>query len=216
MPDPIWGVDSAAPVTEQLLRCVKNAYGTPKVWGRYIKTVPGAADGLTRSEIDLIHRNGIKIMPIYSDFREAVGTRSGQTTARNAIYNSQRLGIPRGVVVFANIERWFNVDDAWIRAWVDTFYTSDYKPGIYHWPLQGGFSSAYCKAEAASERVRTQTVLWSGEPAPGVTPEQEAPEFKPASPPCRGNVWAWQYGRDSTVCPVDTNLISPQLLPLLW
>jgi hypothetical protein len=216
MPDPIWGVDSAAPVDEQLLECVRTHYGAPQVWGRYLKTVSGAAEGLTRQEVVFLHRHGIKIMPIFSDFREAVGYRQGRIVAINAIFHAKRLGAPRGVVVFANVERFFAVDDAWIRGWVNTFYTSDYKPGIYHDPTRGGFSAAYCKAAASDERVRTQTVLWSAEPALGVSERKDAPAYRPVTPPCHANVWAWQYGRDSTTCPVDTDLVSPQLMRDLW
>lgn len=212
----IWGVDSAAPVNETLLNCVKMNYGTPEYWGRYIKTVPGAADGLTRNEIAFIRRQGIKIMPIYSDFREAVGYLNGQIRARNAIYHAKLLNIPRNVVIFANVERFFNVDEGWIRGWVNVFYNSDYKPGFYHDPKTGGFSTAYCKAAAADEKVPLHAILWSAEPEPGVSPKNEAPAYEPASPPCKANVWAWQYGRDSTTCPIDTNLISPLLVKHLW
>ncbi len=212
----IWGVDSAAPVTEQLLDCVRVNYGMPEFWGRYLKTVPGAADGLTPRESHFLRQKGIKIIPIYSDFREAVGYSKGEIIARNAIFHAKRLSIPRNVVIFANVERFFDVDEAWIRGWVNVFYTSDYKPGFYHDPKQGGFSDAYCQAASADEKVRLHTILWSAEPEPGVSPKDEAPSFQPAAPPCEANVWAWQYGRDSTTCPIDTNLASPLLIKHLW
>jgi len=212
----IWGVDSAAPVDESRLRCVQLNYGTPAYWGRYMKTVPGAADGLTQGEITFLRRSGIKIMPIYSDFREAVGRRQGQVKARNAIYHAKLLGIPRDVVIFANVERFFDVDAEWIRGWVDVFYNSDYKPGFYHDPVQGGFSKAYCQAVSADAKVQLHSILWSAEPEPGVTSKDDAPRFAPTVPPCKANVWAWQYGRDSTTCPIDTNLISPLLEKHLW
>ena len=216
MPDPVWGVDSASPVNEQLLHCVRTNYGHPRFWGRYIKTVPGAAEGLSKREIAFLRQHGIKILPIYSNFREATGYRHGQITAQNAIFNAKLLRIPRNVVIFANVERFFDVDEAWIRGWVNKFYTSDYKPGLYHDPTKGGFSASFCKAAAGDEKVRIQSVLWSAEPEPGVTKKKDAPAYKPVSPPCSANVWAWQYGRDSTVCPIDTNLISPRLVPFLW
>lgn len=212
----LWGVDSAAPVNERLLDCVKTNYGMPAFWGRYIKTVPGAADALTRREVAFLKQNGIKIMPIYSDFREAVGFARGQVMARNAIYLSKLLGIPRNVVIFANVERFFDVDEAWIRGWVNVLYTSDYKPGFYHDPREGGFSTAYCKAASTDEKVRLHSILWSAEPDPGVSKKSNAPSFNPHSPPCQANVWAWQYGRDSETCPIDTNLISPLLVKHLW
>ncbi|WP_407936253.1 glycoside hydrolase family 25 domain-containing protein [Litchfieldia alkalitelluris] len=55
MPRYVWGVDSAAAVTENLFSCVKTNYGTPKYWGRYLKGVPNVSDGLTREEISFLH-----------------------------------------------------------------------------------------------------------------------------------------------------------------
>jgi hypothetical protein len=192
MVNTIWGVDSASSVTNALLQCVRTNYGSPRFWGRYIKTVPGAADGLTRAEIALIHGQGIRILPVYSDFRDARGYSKGQVAARNAIHNAKLLGIPKNVVLFANVERFFAVDEAWIRGWVDTLFPSDYKPGFYNDPVVGGFSDAFCKAAAGHDRVRIQSVLWSAEPHPGVSKEREAPAYAPTAPPCRPNVWAWQ------------------------
>jgi len=216
MAKPIWGVDSAAPVDERLLNCVVSNYGKPEFWGRYIRTVPGAADGLTRREASFLRENGIKIMPIYSAFRRAVGYDQGRIAARNAHYHAKLLGIPRGVVVFANVERFFEVDDAWIRGWADVFYASEYKAGFYHDPREGGFAAAYCRAASASENVREHAILWSAEPDPGATKKAEAPAFEPATPPCRAHVWVWQYGRDADACPIDTNLASPLLVKHLW
>jgi len=212
----VWGVDSASPADERLLACVTTNYGKPEFWGRYIKTVPGAADGLTRREIGFLHGQGIKIMPIYSDFRRAVGLASGRIAARNAIYHAKLLGIPKHVVVFANVERFFDVDEAWIRGWVEVFFASDYKPGFYHDPTEGGFAGSYCRAAAADAKVAAHSILWSAEPEPGVSGKTSAPAFGPKAPPCAGHVWAWQYGRDSEVCPIDTNLISPLLVKHLW
>lgn len=48
----------------------------------------------------------------------------GKIAARNAIFHACRLGIPNNIAIFANIEDEFRVDEGWIRAWVDTFYSS--------------------------------------------------------------------------------------------
>lgn len=212
----LWGVDSASKVTDEVYNCVTKNYGKPKYWGRYLTTVKNVNDGLTVEEIRYLQGNNIKIMPIYNDFKTAIGYRNGQVIARNAIFNARRLGFPKGVFVFANIEDFFQVDEAWIRGWVDTFYTSNYKPGLYNYPQSGDFSQAFCEATKKSERVQIQTVLWSAEPTPGTSKEKEAPKFNPASPPCENNVWAWQYGRDSKDCPIDTNLIDQRVYDNLW
>lgn len=212
----LWGVDSAQRVTDDLLNCVRTNYGKPNYWGRYLTTVEKVSDGLTVAEINFLHQKGIKIMPIYNDFKTAIGYRNGQVVARNAIFNAGRLGFPKGTFIFADIEDFFKVDEAWIRGLVDSFYISNYRPGIYNYPQTGEFSSAFCKANKNSERVRIQTVLWSAEPAPGVSKEKNAPKYNPASPACEGNIWAWQYGRDSKFCPIDTNLIDYRIYDNLW
>lgn len=211
-----WGVDSASAVTKDLYDCVLKNFGKPSYWGRYLVTNPGAAIGLTREEAQLLHHSGTKVLPIYSKFAQATGYREGKMIAQNAIYQARRLGIPDGKVVFANLERYFEIDEAWIRGYVDGIYPSGYKPGLYFDPVEGSFSAAYCAAVGNDKKVATQVVLWSAEPESGVTKARNAPSFRPKKPPCKGNVWGWQYGRDSDVCPIDTNLINSQLYELLW
>jgi len=210
-----WGVDSATSVTKSLYDCVLRTYGKPDFWGRYLTTVPNASDGLTEMEIQLLHNSGTRILPIYNQFRRATGRQNGVIVARNTIFHARRLGIPEGKVLFANVERFFPVDSEWIFGFVETFFTSGYKPGIYHDPTEGNFSRAYCQA-ASNSRVRDQLILWSAEPDPGPTKKGEAPTFKPTSPPCQSNVWLWQYGRDAEECPIDTNLADQRVFNLLW
>lgn len=211
-----WGVDSAATVTKELYDCVLKNFGKPAFWGRYLSTVPGAAEGLVRSEIELLHNSGTKVLPIYSTFREATGYREGRIIARNSIYQANRLGLPKGKIIFANVEKFFRVDEAWIRGFIDAMYPSGYKPGFYHDPINGEFSQAYCLAVKNDSKTANQSVLWSAQPEPGVTKSANAPKYKPAQPPCKGNAWGWQYGRDSPVCPIDTNRIDRRLHDLLW
>ncbi|MGC5327512.1 glycoside hydrolase domain-containing protein [Brevibacillus sp. SYSU BS000544] len=212
----LWGVDSAARVTETIYECVRRNYGVPAYWGRYLTTVPGAADGLTTNEISFLHRKGIKILPVYSAFRRAVGFANGQIVARNTLFHARRLRIPRGTVIFANVERFFEVDEGWIRGWVNTFLPSGYRPGIYHDPVTGNFNAAFCAAAARDPMVSRRAILWSAEPDPGVTSKQKAPPFAPTKVNCPANVLIWQYGRDSQTCPIDTNLLDSSMYRYLW
>lgn len=212
----IWGVDSAQAVNKELYDCVLNNFGKPAYWGRYLVTVPNAADGLTRSEIQLIRNNGTKIMPIYSNFSSATGQRQGRTVANNMIYQAKRLGIPRGKILFANIERYFAVDAAWITAYINTMRNSDYMTGIYYDPLEKNFQQGYCAAVAENNALANHVILWSARPEAGVSKASNPPRFRPTKPPCQANVWGWQYGRDAKDCPIDTNLINQRLFDLLW
>ncbi|AXM88069.1 DUF1906 domain-containing protein [Anoxybacillus ayderensis] len=212
----MWGVDSAAKVTETLLTCVRTQYGFPQFWGRYVTTVPNVSDGLTKEEIAFIRGRGIKIAPIYNAFREATQYEKGRTAARNAIFHARRLGIPKNKVIFANIEDEFQVDAAWIQAWVDTFYPSGYRPGIYANPTKGAFGAAYCEAVKNDERIAQQTIIWSSYPRPGATPAAKAPTYRPNVPNCRANVWMWQYGRDADRCAIDTNVANRKISDYLY
>jgi hypothetical protein len=211
-----WGVDSATKVTKDVYDCVLKKFGKPSYWGRYLAPIPGKVDGLSKDEVNLLHNSGTKVLPIYSNFNSAVGYRNGKVIAQNTIYQARRLGIPNGNVLFANLEKFFNIDEAWIRGFVDGVYPSGYKPGIYHDPVEGDFNAAYCAAVSNDNKIADQVILWSAEPEPGVTKARNAPNFRPKKPPCKGNVWGWQYGRDSEVCPIDTNLVNGKLHELLW
>ncbi|MFB1050136.1 glycoside hydrolase domain-containing protein [Paraliobacillus sp. JSM ZJ581] len=212
----LWGVDSAATVTSDLYNCVLNNYGKPEYWGRYLTRVEGAAEGLTKEEVNLLHNSGTKILPIYSNFSSATGSRKGRTVAQNAVFHAKRLGIPKGTILFANVENFFDVNANWISSYVDTLYHTDYKPGFYHDPIEGNFSKAYCQAIKQNNAVEVQAVLWSAEPESGISKRIEAPTFAPRKPSCKANVWGWQYGRDAKTCPIDTNLIDQRLYRMLW
>jgi hypothetical protein len=212
----LWGVDSASKVTDELYKCVVDNYGKPAYWGRYLKTIPDVSRGLTTQEIRFVRDKGIKILPIYNDFQAAVGYDKGKIAARNSISNARRLGISKDIFIFANIERFFDVNEGWIRGWVDVMYTSGFRPGIYADTDSREFNEAYCTAASKSEKVSNQTVIWTREPEKGVTTKRKAPKFQPVVPPCIANVWAWQYGRNAPECSIDTNLIDRKLYNNLW
>lgn len=211
-----WGVDSAEEVTEDLYDLVEKEYGKPAYWGRYLAPIPGKVAGLTREEVHFIRSRGIKLLPVLSNFDEAVGYREGKVVAQNAIYHARRLSIPKGRVVFGNIEKNSKVDEEWIRGYVDAMSLSGYKAGLCHSPDRGEFNKAYCAAVAKDNKVANHLILWSAGPEPGPTRARNAPNFRPKKPPCKANVWGWQYGRDAQRCPIDTNLFNSRLYELLW
>ncbi|NRD80072.1 DUF1906 domain-containing protein [Bacillus sp. BRMEA1] len=211
----VWGVDSSVSVNDEVLNCVQKQFGHPDFWGRYLSTVPGTSEGLTKNEILFLKAKGIKILPIYNNFEQSVGKSNGVVAARNAVYNASRLGIRKGTVIFANIERFFDVDAQWLIGWVETLYTSVYRPGFYFDPIVGDFNGQYCKAINESTLMKNQSILWSAKPEKGISNKRSHPKYAPRGPNCSGNVWAWQYGRDAKVCPIDTNLAEMKLFELM-
>lgn len=215
-PTIVWGVDTASNVDQAFLQCVKENYGAPSVFGRYLETKGDVSMGLTKEEVDLLHRQGIKILPIFNHFTEAVGYDKGVSEAKEAIAYAQKIGIPKGVAIFADIEPTYPVDEAFIRGWVNTLASSPYKPGIYGViTTDSELSAAYQDAVSKDKKVQGQTILWSSNPDPGVTAKNKAPAFQPGAPK-NINISIWQYGIDGETCNIDTNLIQSTVLNKLW
>ncbi|EKN69093.1 hypothetical protein BABA_11706 [Neobacillus bataviensis LMG 21833] len=215
-PTIVWGIDTASKIDQAFLQCVKDNYGEPAVFGRYLETKEGISMGLTKEEAALLHEQGAKILPIFNHFTDATGYENGVTEAKEAISYAQKLGIPEGVALFADIEPKYPVDEAFIRGWVETLLASPYKPGIYGiLTPDSKLSAAYQAAVSKNKQLQDQTILWSSNPDPGVTPKDQAPAFEPGAPE-NVNVSIWQYGIDGKTCNIDTNLIQSSVLEALW
>jgi hypothetical protein len=212
----VWGVNSSIPVDQELYESVRNKFGSPKFWGRYLTERANLSSGLSKEEINFIRSKGIKILPIYNVITEAVGYEEARVAARNAVYHARRLGFPKNIALFANVEHFYKVDAEWITGWVETLLPSGYRSGFYHDSVKGDFSQAYCQAVQQNNEVAVQGLLWSAEPETGATSERKAPRFNPAKPNCKANVWVWQYGQDAKKCPIDTNLADERVLEYLY
>lgn len=211
-----WGVDSARVANEDLLQCVLDNFGFPRYWGRYLLRLPNFSEGLTMEEINFIRGKGIKLLPIYNGFREALGYEQGIFAAIDAAFQAQRLGIPQGIPLFADIEPFFPVNAEWIAGWTEQIYLSGYKSGIYNAPLIGEFSDAFCTAVERNPVIRMLTILWSAQPHVPAGESDEIPAYTPASPDCGGTVGIWQYSRDLPECHIDTNLATSRFVDMLW
>ncbi|WP_165976219.1 glycoside hydrolase domain-containing protein [Bacillus salipaludis] len=212
----LWGVDSATKVDKAFLKCVKKHYGKPAVFGRYLETKEGISTGLTKKEADFLHKEGVKVIPIFNHFIDATGYKKGVSEAKEAIRYAKKIGIPKGTGIFADIEPKYPVDEGFIRGWVDTLHKSDYKPGIYGvFTKESKVTSAYKKAMEKDKEIQDQTIIWSSNPEPGITNKDSAPKFKPKAPD-KIEVSIWQYGIDGPTCNIDTNLIQSDVIEDLW
>jgi hypothetical protein len=215
-PQILWGVDTASKLDQAFLQCVVDNYGKPAVFGRYLETKEGVSTGLTPEEVELLHKQGIKIIPIYNHFTNATTYENGAQEAQAAIAYAQQIGIPEGKAIFADIEPTYPVDEAFIQGWVDTLLGSPYEPGIYGvFTNDSELTAAYQAAIASNQNVQSQTIIWSSNPDPGVTPQANAPEYQPGAPE-NVPVSIWQYGIDGETCNIDTNLIQSNILDFLW
>ncbi|CAM3830198.1 glycoside hydrolase domain-containing protein [Marinicrinis lubricantis] len=215
-PSLYWGIDTASIIDSSFYRCVEQSFGKPAVAGRYLGTKDGVSHGMTAEEVQLLHGKDIKILLIHNHFNDARGYRNGKDEAREAIENAQKLGVPEGIALFADIEPDYPVDADFIRGWVEAISPSPYEPGIYGDFSQGSpILSAYNGAVNANPKIGEITILWAYQPQVGVTTQKSAPDYAPEVPQ-QSNGWIWQYGIDSEICNIDTNLIRKEAMAYLW
>ncbi|MBT2689456.1 DUF1906 domain-containing protein [Bacillus sp. ISL-47] len=212
----VWGVDSASLTTSGLLSCVRDNFGSPKVWGRYLGEKEGVSAGITAVEAELLHSNDIKILVIWNRFSDATGLENGQSEAKAAIKLAEELGIPEGVAIFADIEPGYPVDSAFIEGWYQVMEESPYRPGIYGiFDPQRALTRAFEQAGNSSSALLENTYVWTAAPNVGITTEKQAPSYKPQAPE-NALIAGWQYGIDAQACNIDTNLFNGGIMDALW
>ena len=216
LPEFVWGIDSASETTKDFYACVKENFGDPVVFGRYLGEREGISVGLTAEQVEIIHAEGDFILPIYNHFNEATGYDNGVAHAKEAIKLAGDISIPEGVAIFADIEPTYPVDSEFIKGWFETIDGSSYKSGIYGVfdPEQALFK-AYQEAGKSNGAILEQNYIWTAAPSVGITAETKAPKYNPSAP--EGSLaWGWQYGLDSESCNIDTNLFKRELVDVLW
>ncbi len=212
----VWGVDSASLTTSEMISCVRENFGTPKVWGRYLGDKEGVSVGLTKDEVNLLHSNEIKILVIWNHFTDATGYENGKKEAQEAIKKAKELGIPEGVSIFADIEPSYPVDSEFIRGWSETMATSSYESGLYGvFDAKRNLYKAFEEAAAKDKNILENTYIWTAAPNVGITSEANAPQYQPEAPK-NSLVTGWQYGIDAKACNIDTNLFKGKIMDVLW
>ncbi|WP_442594025.1 glycoside hydrolase domain-containing protein [Neobacillus sp. D3-1R] len=212
----LWGVDSASTVDAKLLKCTRDYYGVPAIWGRYIGTKDNVSSGLTKTEIDLLHSKKVKVLLIYNHFVDATGYENGKKEAKQAISLTAKLGIPKGKALFADIEPTYPVDSEFIKGWVDELSQSEYRAGIYGlFNPENKLLAAYQNAVSNNPNIQKNTIIWTASPHLGVTNKKNQPTFKPQGPK-DSLLFGWQYGIEAKNCNIDTNLFSNKIIPYTW
>lgn len=212
----VWGIDSASLTTEEMISCVRENFGLPKIWGRYLGEKEGVSSGLTSDEVELLHSKEINILVIWNHFTDATGYENGKKEAQQAINKANELGIPDGVAIFADIEPSYPVDAEFIKGWSEVIAGSNYSSGIYGiFDAERDLYKAFEKAASEDKEILENTYIWTASPNVGVTSEANAPEFKPEAPK-NSLVSGWQYGIDAKSCNIDTNLFKGNITDVLW
>lgn len=215
-PETVWGVDSASLTTDELLACVRDNFGDPAVWGRYLLTNEGVSYGLTDEEIELLHSNDIEILVIWNHFTDGTGYENGQNEANEAVEAARDLGIPEEVALFANVEPIYPIDSDFIQGWHDVVSESEYSSGIYGiFDPNEELYVAFEAAVDADSSILEEMYVWTAAPNEGITTEENAPEYNPEYPD-GALIAGWQYGIDAETCNIDTNLFDGNVLNVLW
>ena len=212
----LWGIDSTESITQDFINHIRRTYGDPDFFGRYL----GGKYGMTDQEVKIAHRNNIKILVIDQNFgnqdtSDLIGKANGHAAADTSSKNAQDLHIPKGVAIFANIERDTNVDSDWLIGWFEGLNAKGYKAGYYANTRYGDFPKAYCNAvnnnPDIGRKIGSESYIWSSYPSLGRTDRTDRPSFDPGTLDCAAHVWAWQYGipsEDDDGGPnVDTDLV---------
>jgi Domain of unknown function (DUF1906) len=212
----VWGVDSASLTAEALFSCVRENFGNPKIWGRYLGTKEGVSQGLTKEEAAFLRSNNAGILLINNQFTDAAGIDNGTEAGNLGIQLASELGVPEGTAIFADIEPNYPVDSDFIRGYYSAMSEPPYEAGIY-----GVFSgsstlyAAYNNAAADTAGLKENLILWTAYPQAGITTEGEAPAYSPEAPEGSA-VLGWQYGLDAEACNIDTNLFKGLILDYIW
>lgn len=206
----LWGVDTASFITSSFLSQIKSSFGTPQFIGRYIDA--RAFSPMNASEATFIHNQGIRILPLLSDFGGDVGFNTGVSRANDAISKAHTLGIPTKTIIVADIESNSSVDAGYVEGWYTTITGAGYTVGYYENPFAGSseFNAAFCGAVNSNSAIGS-SILFSNELEPGRTSRASAPAFAPAGLLCSGqdrggHTLIWQYGEQgSGAVNIDTD-----------
>ncbi|ADU30566.1 glycoside hydrolase domain-containing protein [Evansella cellulosilytica] len=216
VPDQVWGVDSASLTTDEMLACVRENFGDPQVWGRYLGDKEGVSYGLTPEGRDLLHENDIQILVIWNHFEDATGYDKGVSEAEDAIDMARDFGVPEGVALFANVEPIYPIDSGFLLGWYETLQDSEYEAGVY-----GIFSPdeelyvAFETAAEENENILEDYYVWTASPYHGITTEENAPDYNPEAPE-GATLAGWQYGIDAEACNIDTVWFEGEALDVFW
>jgi glycoside hydrolase-like protein len=213
-----WGVDSSGPITATAIANVRDWYrgARPQFWGRYVS----GEYGVTRSELAFARSQGLYVYVLVNDrncSQCAFGgdicgndlTRAqARVDAHAALRAAARLGLPRGTVLFKDIEQVSSCrrepSAGYLDAWYRTLKGTDFVTGFYANAYQQNydFPRGYCAEVKRAADFTADVVLDMNEDEPligaprGKTGPDNAPRFNPLVPWCtpdRATV-IWQYG----------------------
>ena len=217
--DVYWGVDSVTPVNHKLSspghptlfeHITKLAGKMPHFWGRYI----GGHYAITAGEVEALTKlsgGDCRILIAYNGTHNSPhgvggGEVQGLNDAKKAIAAARAVGVPGGVMIFADIEPGWKCKRAWFDGWFQGMLMSEYAGmgGIYENPLAWNaknFRDPYIAAVQGDSPIVLadpsfkKRYLWSQQRIKGCKfPLHIDFDFVPAEPEgLSGVTVVWQY-----------------------
>jgi hypothetical protein len=213
-----WGVDSSGPITAAAIANVRDWYrgARPQFWGRYVS----GEYAVTRNELDFARSQGLYVYVLVNDRNCSQCAFGGdicgndltrgqaRADAHAALRAAARLGLPRGTVLFKDIEQVSSCrrepSADYLDAWYRTLKGTDFVTGFYGNAYQQNydFPRGYCAEVKRAADFAADVVLDMNEDEPligalrGKTGPDNAPRFNPLVPwctPARATA-IWQYG----------------------
>jgi hypothetical protein len=207
--DPLWGVDTAS-YAYDVLGPTEKLFGKPQVFGRYVTTNKSCnGNGLSGEEVSDLFRAGISIFLI--DYSAGCGTPymmtgpQGTAEAKAAAVAAAKLGVPKGVGIFEDVEWNDEITTAYMSAFYGELSSLGYLPGFYAQTSNTAtahrwFLDSYCTLATGADPAIQSSLYWASAPTQtDETGRGEMPAFDPntftscaSDPP---QVVGWQYAR---------------------
>jgi peptidoglycan hydrolase-like protein with peptidoglycan-binding domain len=208
----LWGIDTATSITLPKLQQISQKFGKPAFIGKYLTS--NNFTPLTATEVSLIHAQNIRILLLETDYGHNTGTKNAEKRATMAVKQAEKLGVPHGVAIFADLEPGDKLDTAWIETWYRVIRQHNYTAGFYANPFASrNFNGPYCAAVSHQPEIARHAILDIFQPMLTRSSAINAPAFTPALPYCgtqpTGHVLIWQYGLSGgdPITNVDTDLL---------
>lgn len=200
---PLVGVDMSIPANSLVggMTALDDAdrwLGAPAAFvGRYLGDGHGVATPLTAAEVAYLHGKGRAILVIYNMATSTSvggGWPPGVIDAQTAIAAAKALGVPKGTVIWADVEYGWPLACSWVEAYCETIEQGGYVPGIYGALATQQFAAAFNAAEVADRGNVDRCRLWSASWVSTGTAAASAPAWNPQRPGPNGPAPSvWQF-----------------------
>lgn len=203
----LFGVESENPANERLQNnltmhewVAKNKLH-PNFWARNL----AGENALTKAEVEFIHMQGCKVVPVYSAPDEKETEVQGKFTAKKIVILALELGIPQNTAIFLDLGNGESVTTDYMKGFADELLAEQYVPGFKaNTDSKYDFDRKFSSGLQTNREVFSQCMVWALEPTLDeynrmttshlIHPDKWAP-YAPSGI-TRKDIAIWQYGKE--------------------